>query len=105
MTDYEEVRGKHFGDEAVRADGRAFVNCTFDKTILVFSGTSPFVVLGGAGCPKVACVEYAETTLMQLATMYEFGLGEIVEDLFKKVRALFEDEAGQEEGQIRLPIL
>ena len=104
MSEYEEVFGKCFGNEAISADGRAFVDCTFDETILVFSGTSPFIVSGGAGCPKVACIGHAETTLMQLATMYQFGLAGIVEDLFRKVRDPFGDRAARMESQIRLPV-
>lgn len=91
MIGYEEVRGTHFGDEAVPADGRQFIDCTFDETVLVFSGILPFIVSGATGRPKIAFIEQAETTLMQLATMYRFGLADIVEDLFRKVRDPFGD--------------
>jgi hypothetical protein len=104
MSEYEEVFGKHFRDQAVPADGRAFVDCSFDETILVFSGTSPFIVSGGTGCPKVACVEHAATTLMQLATLYESGFAGVVEDLFRKIRDPFGDRAARNESQISLPL-
>jgi len=87
QDDIERVVGAQFGQEEVEADGFEFIDCTFNGTVLVFRGVTPFHIRNGKGRPPVVSFQdHAETTLIQLASMYRFGLAGVVEDLFNKVR-------------------
>lgn len=90
--DFETIRGAHFGREEVEADGREFIDCSFNGTTLIFRGIEAFHVRNGMGKPPVVSFrDHAETTMIQLAGMYRFGLAGVVEDLFEKVRNPFQD--------------
>ena len=87
--EFETIRGAKFGKEEVPADGREFIDCTFDGTTLIFRGEAPFYV-HGQGAPMILFTDHAETTLNQLTLMWRFGAAHIVEQFFNAVRNPFD---------------
>ncbi len=83
--EFETIRGAKFGKEELPADGRKFIDCTFEGTTLIFNGEAPFYI-HGQGAPIIIFAGHAETTLNQLAIMWRFGAAHIVEQFFNAVR-------------------
>lgn len=84
--EFIEVSGRHFNDEVVEADGRQFVDCTFNNAPLEFGGKSPFILSNCKGTLTIEFVDAASNTLDQLKTLYRFGYADFVEQIFAAIR-------------------
>ncbi|HXH79564.1 hypothetical protein [Nocardioides sp.] len=88
------VQGQAFVGQTIRIDGRRFERCSFTDCVIEFGGAEIGSI---AGCSLtrtgLAPVDAAETTLQQLALMYEDpGFREVIETMFDDVRGMFADE-------------
>ena len=88
------VRGRQFGQERVTADGREFIDCTFDGTVLAFAGRDVFMFGEGTGGSFVLdFTGAAGITLNQLAALHRFGMTDHVETLIARIRNPLDETA------------
>ena len=79
------IQGRHFGRESVPADGKRFVGCTFDGTVLVFRGKAQFDI-EGPGNFSVEFAGAAKLVLDQLLHMHHFGMHDLVDQIFATIK-------------------
>lgn len=82
-----EVRGMHFGAQRIDADGKEFIDCTFDGTTLVYSGGAPFFI-GNRERANIT-IEFqgaALNTLNALMVLHSTGAHEYVEHVVQRIR-------------------
>lgn len=81
------VRGAHFVDERVPADGREFHDCQFTNAPLVYRGGEPFMLFGTSAAGIQLVFEGpAANTLNTLRGFYAFGGHELVEQVIATIR-------------------
>jgi len=68
----EVIAKKKFGTERVILDGKSFINCTFDRTDLIFNGEQLFSI---EGCQlrntRLVFDKYSNLTIQQLHILYK----------------------------------
>lgn len=81
------AHGETFRDTMIAIDGSTFVNCTFEKCVLVYSGLLPACLDGNS---FTACRwEFggpAANTLNFMAALYRSGARDLVELTFQGIR-------------------
>jgi hypothetical protein len=92
----ETISGRKFANETVHLDGREFIDCNFDRCLLIYSGGNAFIF---GNSPINACqFEFAGAalnTLLVLEMMRHTGMADLVDATLDAVRRSMADNTLQ----------